>query len=560
MWDETDGLYYDQLVTPDGTVVPVKVRSMVGIIPLLAVAVVEEPMLARAKTLGKQLRPVPRRLGGLRDSSSRARGERAGAGRAPVARRGRRRPPDAAVRASCSTRHEFLSPYGLRALSAYHREHPYELDVEGVRATIDYEPAESTTSMFGGNSNWRGPIWFPLNYLLISALERYHRFFGDELEIEYPTGSGQRRTLDKIADDLRQRLVSLFLRGADGRRPCFGGVERMQSDPAWKDNLLFNEYFHGDNGAGLGASHQTGWTGVVADLIRGRPGRRRVLRGRPAARHARTARTHPAPRGTDPEENVMTLDGKVAIVTGGNSGIGKAVVLALAAAGAKIVIDYVANEQATEDLERQIAALGDQSIGVEADVSKVADLERLVGAAVKAFGRLDIMVNNAGVETRTSVLDTTEAQYDKVLDINLKSAFFGTQIAAKQMIAQGGGGRIINITSVHEDWPMPDNTAYCLSKGGMRMLTRTAGRRAGAARRHRRRGRARARSTRPSTPRRWPIPQKMETLDAAIPLGRMAKPEEIGSVVAFLAGDGASYLTATTIFADGGIMHSSPGL
>ena len=139
------------------------------------------------------------------------------------------------------------------------------------------------------------------------------------------------------------------------------------------------------------------------------------------------------------------------------------------------MIDYVANEQATEDLERQIAALGDQSIGVEADVSKVADLERLVGEAVKAFGRLDIMVNNAGVETRTSVLDTTEAQYDKVLDINLKSAFFGTQIAAKQMIAQGGGGRIINITSVHEDWPMPDNTAYCLSKGGMRMLTRTAG-------------------------------------------------------------------------------------
>ena len=143
--------------------------------------------------------------------------------------------------------------------------------------------------------------------------------------------------------------------------------------------------------------------------------------------------------------------------------------------GANIVIDYIANQEATEDLEQQVAALGDRAIGVEADVSKVADLQALVDAAVKSFGRLDIMVNNAGVETRTSVLDTTEEQYEKVLEINLKSAFFGTQLAAKQMIAQGDGGRIINITSVHEDWPMPGNTPYCLSKGGVRMLTRTAG-------------------------------------------------------------------------------------
>ncbi len=172
----------------------------------------------------------------------------------------------------------------------------------------------------------------------------------------------------------------------------------------------------------------------------------------------------------------MTLKGKVAIVTGGNTGIGKAVALALAEQGANVVIDYVSNEQATEDLEKQIVALGDQAIGVDADVSKVADLQMLIDKAVEAMGRLDIMVNNAGIETRTSVLDTTEAQYEKVMEINLKSAFFGTQIAAKQMIAQGGGGRIINMTSVHEDWPMPGNAAYCLSKGGMRMLTRQAGR------------------------------------------------------------------------------------
>jgi glucose 1-dehydrogenase len=255
----------------------------------------------------------------------------------------------------------------------------------------------------------------------------------------------------------------------------------------------------------------------------------------------------------------MTLHGKVAIVTGGNSGIGKGIVLALAEHGANIVIDYVSNPQATEELEQQVAKLGDQAIGVDADVSKVAELQRLVDTAVTTFGRVDVMVNNAGIETRSSVLETTEQQYDRVLEINLKSAFFGTQIAAKQMIKQGGGGRIINITSVHEDWPMPDNTPYCLSKGGMRMLTRTAGVELaphgvlvvgvgpGAV-------------DTPINASTEADPAKLAKLNSAIPIGRMAQPSEIGSVVAFLAGDGASYLTATTIFADGGIMQSSPGL
>ncbi|HEY3931241.1 MAG TPA: glucose 1-dehydrogenase [Verrucomicrobiae bacterium] len=255
----------------------------------------------------------------------------------------------------------------------------------------------------------------------------------------------------------------------------------------------------------------------------------------------------------------MNLKGKVAIVTGGNSGIGMAIVLELARQGANIVIDYVVHPEANEPLEKQILALEDKVIAVKADVSQVAELQNLFAAAVKEFGRVDIMVNNAGVETRTSILDTTEAQYEKVLAINLKSAFFGTQLAAQQMIKQGGGGRIINITSVHEDWPMPGNTAYCLSKGGMRMLTRTAGVELaphnilvvgvgpGAV-------------ATPINLSTMQNPELLKKLDAAIPLGRMAKPEEIASLVAFLASDAASYITATTIFADGGIMQSSPGL
>jgi glucose 1-dehydrogenase len=255
----------------------------------------------------------------------------------------------------------------------------------------------------------------------------------------------------------------------------------------------------------------------------------------------------------------MSLKDKVAIVTGGNSGIGKAIVLSLAEQGASIVIDYVSHPEATEELEQQVMALGDRAIGVEADVSKVDDLQMLVDSAVKTFGRLDIMVNNAGVETRTGILETTEKQYDFVLDVNLKSAFFGTQLAAKQMIAQGDGGRIINVTSVHEDWPMPGNVAYCLSKGGMRMLTRTTG---VTLARHGISvvGVGPGAVDTPINQQTEDDPVLLKELNASIPLGRLADPREIGTVVAFLAGDGASYVTATTIFVDGGIMHGGPGL
>jgi hypothetical protein len=273
LWDEADGRYYDRLVTPDGTAVPMKVHSMVGMIPVLAAGVVDESVLRLSLEVGKQ-------FAGLLEARGLADPARlAGAGMMRGAPGHRRLllsvaglPRLRRLLARLCDEAEFLSPHGLRSLSAYHREHPYEIDVEGVRATIDYEPAESTTPLFGGNSNWRGPVWFPLNYLLISVLGRYHRFFGDDLTVEYPAGSGRQLTLDLVAADLQDRLISIFVAGPDGRRPCFGGVSRLQEDPAWRDNLMFNEYFHGDNAAGLGASHQTGWTGLIADLIRRRHG------------------------------------------------------------------------------------------------------------------------------------------------------------------------------------------------------------------------------------------------------------------------------------------------
>jgi glucose 1-dehydrogenase len=253
------------------------------------------------------------------------------------------------------------------------------------------------------------------------------------------------------------------------------------------------------------------------------------------------------------------LQGTVAIVTGGNSGIGKSIVEYLAELGANVVIDYRSHPEATEELEEEIGSYGGSSYGVQADVGKLEDLQRLVDTAVRKYGRLDIMVNNAGIETRTSILDTTPDDFDKVLNVNLRGVFFATQYAAKQMIAQGSGGRIINISSVHEDWPMPNNTPYCVAKGGVRMLTRTAGVELaskgvtivnvgpGAV-------------ATPINDSTMNNPELLAKLNAAIPMGRMAQPEEIAKVVGFLASDAASYITATSIFADGGIMQSSPGL
>jgi hypothetical protein len=162
---------------------------------------------------------------------------------------------------------EFLSPHGIRAVSQVHRDHPYVLTADGVEHRVDYEPAESSSGLFGGNSNWRGPIWFPVNYLLIESLQKFHYFYGETLTVPFPTGGDQTRNLWEVAAELSRRLTRIFLRGADGRRPVHGAAEKFQRDPHWRDLILFYEYFHGDNGAGIGANHQTGWTGLVAKLL-----------------------------------------------------------------------------------------------------------------------------------------------------------------------------------------------------------------------------------------------------------------------------------------------------
>jgi glucose 1-dehydrogenase len=255
----------------------------------------------------------------------------------------------------------------------------------------------------------------------------------------------------------------------------------------------------------------------------------------------------------------VLLKDKTIVVTGGNSGIGEAIVLAAAAEGANIVIDYVAHPEATESLIDRIEAAGGRAVGIDADVSQSSDLHAMVQSAVDTFGRLDVLVNNAGIETRTSLLETSEADFEKVMAVNMKSAFFGSQAAAKQFIAQGGEGLILNISSVHEDWPMPGNIAYCVSKGGIRMLTRTAGVELGE---HgiRMINIAPGAVSTPINASTEADPEKMKRLNAAIPLGRLAQAGEIADVVVFLASGRAGYMTSTTVVVDGGIMQGSVGL
>jgi hypothetical protein len=285
MWDEQDGFYYDVLRLPDGSAKRLKVRSMVGLLPLCATSVIEPWQRERVPRVMNILRERLQRMPELRDSI-----HPTGPGHLGYRERGIAAlvKPDRLRRilTRMLDENEFLSPYGIRALSRYHSEHPYVVQVEGQEYQVNYLPAESDTSMFGGNSNWRGPIWMPVNALLIRALLSFYLYYGDGFKIECPTGSGKMMNLFEVSREIASRLTQIFLRDKSGRRPVYGGTEKFQTDSQWKDYLLFYEYFHGDNGAGLGASHQTGWTGLVAKLIEifGRLDERQFLdAGKPGA-------------------------------------------------------------------------------------------------------------------------------------------------------------------------------------------------------------------------------------------------------------------------------------
>jgi Glycosyl hydrolase family 63 C-terminal domain len=264
LWDNEDGFYYDVLHLPNGEDHFLKIRSMVGLIPLFAVETLEPEIVDRLPGFKRRMQwfvdnhaDVPEHIEMTQRSARGVRRLLSLANRKQLKR----------VLSRMLDETEFLSPYGVRSLSRYHLDHPYEVQVDDHISRVDYEPAESTAGLFGGNSNWRGPIWFPLNYLLVESLQKYHHYYGEDFKVEFPSRSGEEVDLWEVAAEISRRLVHIFVRGKDGRRPVAGGLEVFQSDPHWKDLILFHEYFHGDNGAGIGANHQTGWTGLVAKLI-----------------------------------------------------------------------------------------------------------------------------------------------------------------------------------------------------------------------------------------------------------------------------------------------------
>jgi hypothetical protein len=264
LWNEEDGFFYDVLKLPDGSQFPMKIRSMVGLIPLFAVETLEPEVLDRLPGFKRRLEWFIDNRPDLTENFACMRSEGMGERRLlSIANEAQLR----RILKYMLDEREFLSPYGIRALSQFHRDSPYSLHVNGTEHRVDYEPGESTTGVFGGNSNWRGPIWFPLNFLLVESLQKFHHYLGNDFKVEFPTGSGNMRTLWDVSGELSRRMTNIFLRDEKGHRPVFGKLEKFQTDPHWRDLLLFHEYFHGDSGSGVGASHQTGWTGVVTKLM-----------------------------------------------------------------------------------------------------------------------------------------------------------------------------------------------------------------------------------------------------------------------------------------------------
>jgi hypothetical protein len=267
LWDDEDGFYYDVLSLPNGQTETLKIRSMVGLVPLFAVETLEPCLLRGVPEFAARLEWYLAFRPDLASLVSRWCEPGEGERRLLSLLRGSRMKK---LLRRMLDESEFLSDYGVRALSRYHLDHPYTFQCDGHTMKLEYQPAESTSDLYGGNSNWRGPIWFPVNFLIIESLQKFHHYYGDDFKVECPTGSGHYATINEVANDLSRRLARLFLRDANNVRPVFGDNEKLQRDPHFCDYLLFHEYFHGDSGRGLGASHQTGWTGLIAKLLQPR--------------------------------------------------------------------------------------------------------------------------------------------------------------------------------------------------------------------------------------------------------------------------------------------------
>jgi hypothetical protein len=264
LWDEEDGFFYDALHLPNNSIIPLKVRSLVGLMTLMAVETIEPEVMEFMPTFARRVHWFvnnrPHLAGNMSNIEVPGEGERRLMALLTRERLIR-------ILGYLLDENEFLSDYGIRSVSKYHEAHPYTFHANGQAYTVSYEPAESESGLLGGNSNWRGPVWFPINFLLIEGLQKFHHYYGDDLRVECPVGSGQMMNLWEVATEISRRLIRLFLADEEGRRPIYGGQSIFRDNPHWRDLILFYEYFHGDNGAGLGATHQTGWTGLIAKLI-----------------------------------------------------------------------------------------------------------------------------------------------------------------------------------------------------------------------------------------------------------------------------------------------------
>ena len=427
--------------------------------------------------------------------------------------------------------------------------------------------------MFGGNSNWRGPVWMPINSLLHGALQRLYTYYGDAFKVECPTGSGRMMTLLEVAHELAERLGRIFLPDESGARPVHAAAGIYRDDPHWRDLILFYEYFHGDTGAGIGASHQTGWTGCIASILQANSMLTADLLLAPGAAAAvakaftkradlmksyYTKMKLPEPM-VPALQALFLLKGQTALVTGANSGIGRAIALSLGRAGANVVVNYVVKPEEAEAVVGEIQGGGGHAKAIRADVGDESQVGAMFAEAVKAFGTVDILVSNAGMERNAPFHEMTTAQWDAVMNVNLRGAFLCAREAVREFLRRGvrpevsvAAGKIIFISSVHELIPWAGHVNYAASKGGLMLLMKSLAQEV-AEKRIRVNSIAPGAIRTPINTAAWATPEAYSDLMKLVPYKRIGEVEEIGRAAVWLASDFTDYLVGTTLYVDGGM-------